>query len=154
MPKGLPPYDDYNVYKVFHAAENRYMAILVNSQRRTSTSYARYVMACHLGRKLEEFEQVDHIDNDPSNDDPSNLQLLSATDNRLKHSSTLVTAWCRTTCPVCGTPIERRWKQTHVAKKSGKYTTCSRRCGSRTVNLDVEQVLVKFSRPSVEVTPL
>ena len=41
-------------------------------------------MENHLGRLLEDWETVDHIDNDETNDEISNLQILSLQDNILK----------------------------------------------------------------------
>ena len=59
--------------------ENRNMVCLFNSNKdRTTIALARYRMAVKLGRMLRDDEQVDHIDNDKTNDDINNLQILSA----------------------------------------------------------------------------
>lgn len=66
--------------------ENRNMVCLFNSNKdRTTIALARYRMAVKLGRMLREDEQVDHIDNDKTNDDINNLQILSAEENRAKY---------------------------------------------------------------------
>lgn len=66
--------------------EGRKTVILYNSQKdRTSTSYARYIMSVHLGRFLTPSEHVDHIDEDKTNDDIDNLQLLTQTENSKKN---------------------------------------------------------------------
>ena len=54
------------------------------------TAYARYLMAVKLGRFLTANEQVDHIDNDRTNDSIGNLQLLTASENRSKYLDTIV----------------------------------------------------------------
>ena len=45
----------------------------------------RWVMEQHLGRKLESWEQVHHIDNNPLNNDLSNLQILTRSEHRKLH---------------------------------------------------------------------
>ena len=69
--------------------ENRKMVCLVNSNKdRTTIALARYKMAVKLGRLLTDDEQVDHIDNDKTNDDIENLQLLTPEENRAKYQKT------------------------------------------------------------------
>lgn len=71
------------------------------SGRKKSTAYARHLMEQHLGRELGPDETVDHIDEDPSNDCLSNLQILTREDNTRKSSfkggismTTFLCAWC------------------------------------------------------------
>lgn len=52
---------------------------------RTSTSYARYLMAIKLGYYVPVEFDVDHINNDPSDDRIENLQLLTREENRNKY---------------------------------------------------------------------
>lgn len=47
----------------------------------------RYRMEQHLGRKLESGEVVHHIDGDRTNNDLSNLQVMSDREHRSLHSS-------------------------------------------------------------------
>jgi hypothetical protein len=49
-----------------------------------SVQWARYKMAVKLGRYLKPEEEVDHIDNDHSNNDISNLQLITPKNNKKK----------------------------------------------------------------------
>lgn len=66
--------------------ENRNMVCLVNSNKdRTTIALARYRMSVKLGRMLRDDEQVDHIDNDKTNDSIDNLQLLTPEANRAKY---------------------------------------------------------------------
>ena len=67
--------------------ENRKNVILYNSNNdRSTVSYARYLMSVYLGRFLDKDEEVDHIDNDKTNDSFNNLQILSKIENIRKSS--------------------------------------------------------------------
>ena len=68
-------------------SENRKNVILFNNSKdRSTVSYARYLMAVHLGRFLDANEQVDHIDEDKTNDSIENLQILSCAENLRKNA--------------------------------------------------------------------
>lgn len=51
---------------------------------KSSMSNARWIMTQHLGRRLGDEEHIDHINEDPSDDSLSNLQILSPGDNSRK----------------------------------------------------------------------
>lgn len=57
---------------------DRYVIITVNGKR---VRLHRYVMEQHLGRKLESWEQVHHINRDRQDNRLSNLQVLSASEH-------------------------------------------------------------------------
>jgi hypothetical protein len=60
---------------------------LVNSNdSRTTISYAKYLMSVKLGYELPSDIEVDHKDNDKTNDDISNLQLLTSEENKKKQN--------------------------------------------------------------------
>lgn len=85
------PYDDYWLYIVYHSSENRRMANLIlqsDITKRKTVSYARYLMSVHLKRFLTSQEEVDHVDNDKTNDNITNLQILTKEQNREKSNST------------------------------------------------------------------
>ena len=70
--------------------EGRKLVIFIQNGRPVhGTPYARYLMAVKLGRFLRKDEQVDHIDNDRTNDVIENLQILSQTENIKKYNATL-----------------------------------------------------------------
>ena len=109
--------------------ENRRTLVLYNSKEdRTSTQYARYLLAVSLGRFLTEEEQVDHIDGDKTNNSIDNLQILSKRDNILKSNKL---SDVEMTCPVCKinftkTRSELRGK---LEKAFNNDVCCSRTCG-------------------------
>ncbi len=77
-------------YVIFHNREGRRYVVLVREdQTKTCTAYARYLMAVKIGRRLLNTEQVDHIDEDKSNDSIENLQILSKRDNISKNKKRL-----------------------------------------------------------------
>ena len=109
--------------------ENRKTVILFNSRHdRSSTQYARYLLAVKLKRFLSEEETVDHIDNDKTNDELDNLQILSKGDNIRKQSKK---PNVEIICPVCKVIFYRSLTQLRVRKDKLKENrvSCSRKCG-------------------------
>lgn len=78
------PFDGYTLYVLYHKREGRNMAQLVSKEHRTTMSYARYLYSVKEGRMLSKLEQVDHIDNDKTNDAVENLRILTARENSIK----------------------------------------------------------------------
>ena len=102
--------------------EGRRNIILFNSRsERTTVSYARYLMSVSLGYFVPPEYEVDHIDDDKTNDILSNLQLLSSTENKKKQASKTRPSVC---CVICGVVVVLKRKQ-----KGQK--TCSRVCGGK-----------------------
>ena len=56
------------------------MVIVNDDKTKTTISYPKWIMEQKLGRKLGPDETVDHIDDNPFNNDPSNFQILSRRD--------------------------------------------------------------------------
>lgn len=101
---------------------------------RTTISYARYMMTVHLGSEIPEGYEVDHIDEDNTNDVLNNLQLLTEEEHRMKNSKRQKTGRNVVTliCPVCGIEFYRERRHVKVANPK-----CSRRCnGLTTKNLN------------------
>lgn len=86
------PYSkDYTDMYVYFSNQLKRMCVSLHNTitgKRLGTSYARYLMSVKMGRYLNDdgSETVDHIDNDPTNDDINNLQILSQSDNIKKYS--------------------------------------------------------------------
>ncbi len=124
---------DYRVgYLNTNKEPRRVVSLISNEGKRTSVSYARYLMSCELKRYLRKEEQVDHIDNNKLNDNIENLQILSQKENsikknmfygiKLKEDVTLI-------CPVCDVSFSRPARNIDFKLKSGKTPCCSRKCG-------------------------
>lgn len=93
-------------------------------------SYPKWLYEQHHKVKLTDQETIDHIDNNPNNNDISNLQVLSRADNARKSvrratMSTLI-------CPVCKKEFTRRTAvvqyNKNIRKNAGPY--CSHSCSS------------------------
>jgi len=109
--------------------ENRKTLLLYNSHTdRSSTQYARYLLAVNIGRYLLNDECVDHIDNDKTNDDIKNLQILTVSENNKKQGKIIGHLMVELKCPNCGKLFNRYKNQVHSIK-SGKLSFCSRKCG-------------------------
>ena len=129
--KAKLPYQDYYVYgPYFNKSIGRYMICLIHatSKYRTSMTHARYLMSTKEKRVLLKQEHVDHIDNNPVNDDVSNLQILSRITNNRKSSYVSMVSL---RCPECKSAFDRRRGLTHLVKSKGDNTCCSRQCGSK-----------------------
>ncbi len=121
-----------NGYLVVNS-ENRKNVILFNSENnRTTISYARYLVCIHLGYILSDEYEVDHKDDDKTNDDFGNLQILTKEQNRLKEQYRYVMyeqEHYGFTCPVCETNFLLDKRQAYKYISTNKQPTCSRGCG-------------------------
>lgn len=156
-----PPYSaDWRHGYIQTNPEGRKTVILYNSnQDRSSTSYARYLMSVKVGRYLNADEHVDHVDDDKSNDDISNLQILTPKENNRKECLRrgASQAMVRIRCPECESIFEKRRGLTQLVKcYRGKVTCCSRKCSSELrkkkmsrddrLRISEEQVIEEFGR--------
>lgn len=64
----------------------RWVYVTENGKRRARREH-RFIMEQHLGRKLEPWEIVHHIDENPSNNDLLNLQVVAFGDHTKSHHS-------------------------------------------------------------------
>lgn len=122
------PYEGYKLYVVLHKGMGRRMANLVrigNRKDRTTISYARYLMAVDLGRRLEPHETVDHDDEDKLNDAIDNLKIMGRIPNKLK--SQKPRQFNDFVCPACGKAFQRR----QGASWRVEQPCCSRSCSGR-----------------------
>lgn len=99
-------------------------------------SYARYLMSVKLGRKLTKDEHVDHIDEDKTNDDIDNLQILTPEQNKAKNlayrrQQGILKNIVILECPICDTVFAKA-QETFEALESMKVrVTCSKSCSAK-----------------------
>lgn len=112
--------------------ENRVVASFVTPDGVHRTrSYPRILMENHLGRKLLPNEDVHHIDNNPLNNDISNLQIVLHGEHQSQHN--IIYHDEIVECPICHKKFVFTAKQLsdyHKDLKRGKHRgkTCSRHC--------------------------
>lgn len=100
-----------------------------NSKERITISYARYLMSVYLKRYLDKNEHVDHIDNNPLNDEISNYQILTPEENRAKMLALKPKELLELNCSGCNQlfNIEARNYRSRI-KNGYKRFFCSKDC--------------------------
>lgn len=117
-------------YPYFTSGVKRLLVNLSDAGVMSSMSYPRWLMECHLKRRLTSHETVDHIDNDATNNDITNLQLLSLPDNIRKSRKPI--SYIEFICPVCKVIATKRANYVRGNKKRGSAGPfCSRSCAGR-----------------------
>lgn len=119
------------VYGPYTRKDGRQIVIHYKNGKRTTQSYPRYLMEKHLGRKLKKSEEVDHDDKDITNNNISNLKLLSKRANILRSIKPAVRIMFK--CPTCLKQfkgLQRQYKSNQLKqKKRGPY--CSKSCAGK-----------------------
>ena len=110
-----------------------YYAVVPEHPNRTKNNYVLYhriVMENYLGRILNKYEIVHHIDENKKNNDINNLQILTKSMHTKLHMSVKGEKFCELKCPNCFEVFNRPKRQTHLVKKKNKCTCCSKECRS------------------------
>lgn len=130
-------FKDYELHKVYGPYTRKdgrqHVIHYYGNNFRVTQSYPRYLMEQKLDRELEDWEEVDHIDNDPTNNSIDNLQILTQRENQQKEADRRTKEVWDFTCPICGVFFQKearfvRWNNI-VRKKKGPY--CSRSCAGK-----------------------
>lgn len=129
------PYSDYwaRGYLRFDKKLNRNMITFYSVEGRGKiTSYARYLYSVYLGYEVPEEYEVDHINNDCSDDRIENLQLLTKEQNLYKQHWYYIMyqqVHYGCTCPNCLTPFLLLERDYNMKLKAGvQYAYCSIKC--------------------------
>lgn len=116
------------IYGPYTRKDGRKHVIHYDGVTKHTQSYPRYLMEQHLGRKLESWEQVDHINNDPTDDRLENFQILTQLENIQKSAIKEKLYECM--CVNCGKNMiipYRQYKQNQITRgRAGPF--CSKRC--------------------------
>src|SRR4051794_11885562 len=98
--------------------------------KRSSMTYARFLMQEHVGRVLGDDEHVDHVDDDCTNDVLNNLQILTPSANAEKRNGPMEMVTFM--CPMCGTETTKKAREVRHNRKQGKPGPfCGRSCAGR-----------------------
>ena len=120
------PYFGLKVFGPYIRKDGRKHVVLqdTNTKKLKTVSYPKYLVELRESRYLETWETVDHKDDDFTNDDLDNLQILSRPDNASK-SSYSVSMFSK--CDGCGVEFELTRNQRNKRGLS-KKKYCSREC--------------------------
>ena len=121
------------VYGPYTRKDGRQHVILYEYGKIQKTvSYGKYLLEQHLGRKLLPDETCDHIDGDFTNNDLSNLQVLTRRENILKYFKEHPAEIGHYVCPLCGTHFTKEVHEVRANRKQGKVGPfCSKSCAGR-----------------------
>lgn len=124
------------VYGPYLCGDGRKRVILhYDKSKHPARALAKVIIEAHLGRLLEKHETVDHIDEDFTNDEIDNLQILTKEENASKSNKIKFTGRTKEVpCDNCGTVYER--SLAHLpTKHGGSYkmvnTFCSESCRAK-----------------------
>lgn len=119
---------DFKVHGPYLCKDGRYRVILYNllTKKKKVRQYSKLLMEVNVGRLLLKGEEVDHIDNNPLNNEYSNLQILSSKEHRQKQALYKYGSKISINCAECG-------KQLLISKSRlfGKRKFCSNSCRSK-----------------------
>lgn len=121
-----------NGYLVINSQNRRNVCLVNNRQDRTTISYARYLMCVKIGYILSDEYEVDHVDDDKTNDDIGNFQILTKQQNIEKEQRRLSLLVTKTFQCNCGNLFTLRDRDVNMKIKAGnKKFYCSRECSNK-----------------------
>lgn len=133
----------WNIEKIISKGDY-YYCIVREHPNRTKNDYVllhRVVMENHLGRLLNTNEVVHHKNENKKDNRIENLEVLTVSEHSRHHMSGIRRTLLQLRCPECKTIFIKEKRQTHVGKKQGKFTCCSKTCRgkfSRKIQLNRE----------------
>lgn len=125
----------YNGPYIETRSGRRIISIVYTDKTKTNILYSRYLMQMKLKRKLLSSENVDHKDEDKTNDKIANLQILTRSQNTIKQLdyAQIRLGFGEFECPECFMIFTRKIflvEQSSKRSKNYKGPFCSLRCGA------------------------
>lgn len=127
--------------------DGRQRVVLYDGKTRKTVSYPKYLVEQLLGITLKPNETVDHIDDNFTNNDPSNLRIITRSkhgkeDHKLIHPIELICIWCKTKHTQNYSDVKGNVKQ----GKAGPF--CSKSCSGK-YGTEVQNKRIKPFPPQV-----
>ena len=112
--------------------KRKHFVVYYSDGTKGSKSYPKWLLEQKLGRSLEHWETTDHVDEDKTNDELENLQVLSLSDNSKKHHLLNPPELYYFFCPCCGNGSVKRMSRVRGSWNKGMDGPyCSRRCAGK-----------------------
>ncbi len=123
-------------------SDGRKVIDLVNcKQQRTTFTYARYLMSVYLGYFVPDHFEVDHVNDDKTDDRIENLQLLTQEQNRYKqflNKQLELETWF-VVCANCSNFFLMKGREYRYNKSIGRDNLfCSRSCSGTFYSRSIE----------------
>lgn len=126
-------YENYKIYGPYTAKDGRLRIVGVDSNKVKHTiSYPKYLMELHLGRYLDENEQIDHIDGNPLNNDLNNLQILIKGEHQKLDAIRNADVFVH--CAFCGKLFKIKGNTLSYRNRKDKHQSgyfCSKECSGK-----------------------
>lgn len=127
-------YKDAIIYgPYFNKSTGRWIVEIDTNNQKERINYARFKIQEYLGRLLTTLEEVDHKDENKTNDDISNLQILSKEENVIKthqiYTQNIIEVCFKCDRKFVMTPLQQKNRKKNENKgNNGPF--CSRKCAS------------------------
>jgi hypothetical protein len=111
--------------------KGRKFIVVKDGQKTRAMFYSRWIMTKKICRWLDPSEEVDHIDEDRTNDSEDNLQILNRQKNAAKSAFRRVKSDSRFcfNCPVCNKPSSIEMARLRYRRKRGSTGPfCGKSC--------------------------
>lgn len=119
---------------IYHGKDGR-LRVYVKETKKT-ISYPKYLMEKTLGRALLPNEVVHHIDENPLNNDITNLKVKTLSEHSkdhmtVYHDTTAICGWCGKEFIWTGLQQQRFYSERRIGRHKSKLPFCSRECSGR-----------------------
>lgn len=122
--------DEYRCYTNLNKKDGRIRCVLVYKDgHKENISHPKLLMEQFLGRKLLPTEQVHHIDENPLNNEISNLQIIPLGEHQRMHNPSRFIEY-EVTCAWCGKKFTMTYKH-HCNHRKGRDYFCSKICSGK-----------------------
>lgn len=122
------PFEEFLCYKNWHKGLGRWQVCLVHKETRARTTilFSKFIMSVACARRLRHDEQVDHLNGDRTDDSLANLEIVTAAENKARHSAKIKRTMVACVCHFCGCHFQREKRQ--VIYKTSRRYYCQKSC--------------------------